>query len=100
MKRRRGIDFTGAGGDAGYIVGGGSRRSISYEGYDTLDRLPEWYALVGYCPRCRRYGQLERRDVRIILGGNTLLSRIPALLRCSRCHEKSGNTLSVRKLPR
>jgi len=100
MKHRRGIDLTGVGGDTGSIVGEGSRPSISYEGYDTLDRLPEWYALLGYCPRCRRYGQIQRRDVRVVLGGNTLLSRIPALLRCSRCREKSGNSLSVRKLPR
>ena len=100
MKHRRGIDLTGAGSDMGYIVSGGSRPSISYEGYDTLDKLPEWYALLGYCPRCRRYGQIERRDVRVVLGRQAMLSRIQPLLRCTRCRERSGNKLSVRKLPR
>jgi len=100
MKHRRGIDLMRSDGDTGYIVGEGSRRSISYEGYDTLDKLPEWYALLGFCPRCRRYGQIQRRDVRIVLGGKASISRIQPLLRCTRCRERSGNKLSVRKLPR
>nr|CAD6613042.1 hypothetical protein RKHAN_02542 [Rhizobium sp. Khangiran2] len=84
----------------GYVVGEGSRRSTSYEGYETLDRLPEWYALLGYCHRCRRYGQVERRDVRLVLGGDALLSQIQPLLKCICCHDRRGNTLSIRKLPR
>ena len=100
MKHRRGIDLTGDGSDTGYIVSGGSRRSSDHDLYPTLDVLPEWYAILGYCPRCRRYGQIERRDVRIVLGGKAVLSRIQPLLKCTRCREKSGNMLSVRKLPR
>ncbi len=100
MKHRRGIDLMGAGSDTGYIVGEGGRRSSDLDLYPTLDVLPEWYALVGYCPRCRRYGQIQRRDVRIVLGVKAIRSRIQPLLRCTRCREKSGNSLSVRKLPR
>lgn len=100
MKHRRGIDLMKADDGGSYIVSGGSRPAISYEGYETLEKLPEWYALLGYCPRCRRYGQIQRRDVRIVLGGKAVLSRIQPLLKCTRCHDKSGNTLSVRKLPR
>lgn len=97
MKHRRGIDLTA---DAGYTVSEGSQRSSDYDFYRTLDRLPEWYVLLGWCQRCRRYGQVERRAVRRVLGVGALLSDVAPRLVCTVCHQRRGNTLSVRKLPR
>lgn len=99
MKHRRSIDLT-APADIGCTVSEGSRRSADYDLYPTLDRLPEWYALLGWCPRCRRYGHIERRDVRRVLGAAALLSDIPPHLMCTACHQRRGNKISMRKLPR
>ena len=67
---------------------------------ETLDRLPEWYALVGTCPSCRRSGPVERRDIIRVMGRKAVLSAIPARLRCKGCTNKSGNKLTIKKLPR
>ncbi|WP_080822680.1 hypothetical protein [Agrobacterium genomosp. 2] len=99
MKHRRGIDLLRAE-EVGYTVGEGSRRSEPMSAYDTLDRLPEWYVILGYCPRCRRLGQVERRDIRRVLGIRAVLSRVAECLRCTVCGSRSGNDASLRKLPR
>ncbi|OCW56310.1 hypothetical protein AWJ14_19640 [Hoeflea olei] len=99
MKHRRSIDLT-ASADIGYTVSEGSRRSGDYDLYPTLDKLPEWYVLLGWCQRCRRYGHIERRDVRRALGAAALLADIQPHLFCTVCHERRGNKLSIRKLPR
>lgn len=69
MKHRRGIDLL-LPDKIGYMVGEGSRRSEPLSMYETLDRLPEWYVIVGWCPRC------------------------PG------CRERSHNSARLRKLPR
>lgn len=99
MKHRRGIDLTATAG-VGYTVSEGSRRSADYGFYSTIDKLPEWYVLLGWCPRCRRYGQIERRDVRRVLGSAALLADIETRLVCTVCHGRRGNGFSIRKLPR
>ncbi|KQV41905.1 hypothetical protein ASC96_00645 [Rhizobium sp. Root1204] len=99
MKHRKGIDLLRAN-NVGYTVGEGSRRSEPMSAYDTLDRLPEWYVIVGWCPRCRRFGQIARRDIRRVLGIRALLSRIAECLRCTRCKQRGSNSASLRKLPR
>ncbi len=99
MKHRCGIDLLRPD-TAGYTVGEGSRRSEPISMYETLDRLPEWYVIVGYCPRCRRYGQIERRDIRRVLGIRAMLSRISECLRCTVCKERKSNSASIRKMPR
>lgn len=98
MKHRRGIDLT-SGVDVGYTVGTGSRRS-DVDLYDTLDRFPEWYVLLGWCQRCRRYGPIERGDVHRILGAAARLVDIAPKLLCTGCRQRRGNKLSIRKLPR
>lgn len=95
MKHRRSIDLL-----SGYAVSEGSRRSADYDLYSTIDKLPEWYVLLGWCPRCRRYGHIERRDVRRVLGVAALLADIGPRLFCTACRERRGNKLSVRKMPR
>lgn len=97
MKHRRGIDLAA---NAGYTVSEGSQRSADYDFYSTIDKLPEWYVLLGWCQRCRRYGQIERRDIRRGLGATALLAHIAPRLVCTVCLERKDNTLSVRKLPR
>lgn len=99
MKHRRGIDLLQPD-KIGYTVGEGSRRSEPLSMYETLDRLPEWYVIVGWCPRCRRYGQVERRDIRRVLGTTAILAHVERCLRCTGCRERSHNSASLRKLPR
>lgn len=99
MKHRRGIDLT-ATADAGYTVSDGSRRSADYDFYSTIDKLPDWYVILGWCQRCRRYGQIERRDIRRVLGAGALLADIGPRLVCTVCHQRRGNGFSIRKLPR
>jgi len=67
---------------------------------ETLDKLPEWYVLVGTCPACRRSGPVERRDIIRVMGRRAVLSAIPSKLRCKGCTNKSGNKLTIKKLPR
>ncbi|CUW93591.1 hypothetical protein AGR2A_Cc70051 [Agrobacterium genomosp. 2 str. CFBP 5494] len=65
-----------------------------------MDQVPEWYAFVGTCPRCRRSGSIERRDIKRVLGPKTVLSAIPSRLRCKACQNKVGNKATMRKMPR
>jgi hypothetical protein len=67
---------------------------------ETLDKLPEWYVLVGTCPACRRSGPVERRDIIRVMGRQAVLSAVPARLRCKGCTNKAGNKLTVKKPPR
>lgn len=99
MKHRKGIDLICAD-FSGYIVSEGSRRSELLSMYNTLDQLPEWYVIVGYCPRCRRYGRIERRDIRRLLGVQAILSRVAEFLRCTGCRERTRNGVSLRKMSR
>jgi hypothetical protein len=97
MKHRRSIDLTANFG-SDYTVSEGSKRSADYDLFPTLDQLPEWYALLGWCPRCRRYDHIERRDVRRVLGAASRLADIQPHLLCTVCHERRGNKLTAKKL--
>lgn len=99
MKHRRGIDLT-ATADVGYTVSEGSRRTEDLAIYPTIDKLPDWYVLLGWCQRCRRYGYIERHDVRRVLGVAAHLADIAPRLYCTVCRERRGNKLSIRKMPR
>jgi hypothetical protein len=67
---------------------------------ETLDKLPEWYVLVGTCTACRRSGPVERRDMITVMGPKAILSAIPARLRCKGCTNTKGNKMTVKKLQR
>jgi len=99
MKHRRSIDPLRPD-KVGYTLGEGSRQSEPLSMCEMLDRLPEWHVIVGWCPRCRRCGQVERRDIRRVLGITAVPACIERCLPCTVCKERKSNSASLRKLPR
>lgn len=95
MKHRRSVDLLAA---ARILDTGTQSAGQPYS--QRLDALPEWYVLLGWCQRCRRYGQIERRDVRRVLGYDARLDDIEPRLMCTACRTRHGHKLSLRKLPR
>ena len=74
--------------------------SVGSAAEETLDRLPEWYVLVGTCPECRRSGPIECRDVIRVLRRKAILKAISERLRCKGCLNKVGNKVIAKRLPR
>lgn len=95
MKRRRSIDLLAA--PRTFESG---TQSPGQPHQQRLDLLPEWYVLLGWCQRCRRYGQIERRDFRRVLGYDARPDDIEPRLMCIVCRTRHGHRLSLRKLPR
>jgi hypothetical protein len=95
MKHRRSIDLLAA----PRLLESGTQ-SVGREYHQTLSYLPEWYVLLGWCQRCRRYGHVERRDVRRLLGYDARLDDIEPRLLCSVCRTRNGHRFSLRKLRR
>ena len=77
----------------------GDRHTPEIE-WPTLEKLPEWYALVGRCHACAHEEVLERRTLARRCGSGIALAALPAKLKCRQCGNRQGNRLFLGKLAR
>ena len=65
-----------------------------------LADLREWHIVTATCFRCRHQTELSAGFLAWERVPHTYLTELERKLRCTRCGNRQGNTLSVRLVPR
>ena len=65
-----------------------------------LADLREWHVVTATCFKCGYQGQLTAGYLAWDRPPHTYLTELEPKLCCTRCHNRAGNKLSVRRMPR
>ena len=65
-----------------------------------LADLREWHVITAVCFKCGYQGRLTASYLTWNQPPHTYLTELEPKLCCTRCHNRAGNKLSVRRMPR